>query len=345
MSEYTREEILRMIEENGGPEGLDLSNTDLSGIDLGNHRIGKELEEYRKLHSGKNPIWFSETTYGVNLSKVNLGRANLSNARLEGVNLREALLDYANLQGAKLRDANLYMADLTSANLQETNLHGADFQWAELSYVNLQGARAYYPGRPRLTERQPGFVDLPIDGRWLANFQNANLHNANLNVLFSEVNFQNANLQGTTIARLTWSDLKNTNLVESDLRKAMLYGSDFQGATLIGANLEEANLEAVNLQGTNLWMANFQGARLIRAQLEGVDLGLAKNLARAYFGGVFLARTRMRAEQLGDGIGEEMDKEYYEAKEAYILLKNNFSQIGRYNDASWAYIKEPRWRK
>ena len=29
MSEYTREEILKLIEENGGPEGLDLSGKDL----------------------------------------------------------------------------------------------------------------------------------------------------------------------------------------------------------------------------------------------------------------------------------------------------------------------------
>jgi len=35
MSEYTREEILKLIEENGGPEGLDLSGKDLSGIGLG----------------------------------------------------------------------------------------------------------------------------------------------------------------------------------------------------------------------------------------------------------------------------------------------------------------------
>jgi len=33
MSEYTREEILKMIEEAGGPENLDLSDADLSGID------------------------------------------------------------------------------------------------------------------------------------------------------------------------------------------------------------------------------------------------------------------------------------------------------------------------
>ena len=44
MSDYTREEILKLIEENGGPEGLDLSGKDLSGIDLGREAIKAELE-------------------------------------------------------------------------------------------------------------------------------------------------------------------------------------------------------------------------------------------------------------------------------------------------------------
>jgi len=44
MSEYTREEILKLIEENGGPEGLDLSGKDLSGIDLNKRAIEVELE-------------------------------------------------------------------------------------------------------------------------------------------------------------------------------------------------------------------------------------------------------------------------------------------------------------
>jgi len=44
MSQHTREEILKLIEENGGPEGLDLSGKDLSGIDLNERAIGTELE-------------------------------------------------------------------------------------------------------------------------------------------------------------------------------------------------------------------------------------------------------------------------------------------------------------
>ena len=33
MSEHTREQILKLIEDNGGPKGLDLSGRDLSDID------------------------------------------------------------------------------------------------------------------------------------------------------------------------------------------------------------------------------------------------------------------------------------------------------------------------
>ena len=44
MSECTREELLKLIEENDGPEELDLSGKDLSGIDLNKRVIEVELE-------------------------------------------------------------------------------------------------------------------------------------------------------------------------------------------------------------------------------------------------------------------------------------------------------------
>jgi len=45
LSDYTTEEILKLIEENGGPEGLDLSGKDLSGIDLGREAIKVEMDK------------------------------------------------------------------------------------------------------------------------------------------------------------------------------------------------------------------------------------------------------------------------------------------------------------
>ena len=72
---------------------------------------------------------------------------------------------------------------------------------------------------------------------------------------------------------------------------------------------------------------------------------MAASLAGAYFYEAWLDQTRMTKEQLRGCIGEELDKKYYEAKEAYLLLKNNINQIGRYDDASWAYVKERQMEK
>lgn len=36
---------------------------------------------------------------------------------------------------------------------------------------------------------------------------------------------------------------------------------------------------------------------------------------------------------------------YWIAREAYLLLKNNFNSIGRYQDAAWAYVKERQMEK
>ena len=40
------------------------------------------------------------------------------------------------------------------------------------------------------------------------------------------------------------------------------------------------------------------------------------------------------------GLQEEIGKDFFGAKEIYLLLKNNFYSIGRYDDESWAFKKE-----
>ena len=55
MSEYTREEILKLIEENNRPEGLDLPAKDLAGVDLGREAIKAELEKFREKVADKTP--------------------------------------------------------------------------------------------------------------------------------------------------------------------------------------------------------------------------------------------------------------------------------------------------
>ncbi|MBC8264164.1 MAG: pentapeptide repeat-containing protein [Anaerolineales bacterium] len=252
MSEYTREEILRLIEENGGPEGLDLSGKDLSGIDLSSEAIEAELEKAQGRAPNETPVWLRRTWAGES--------TNLDSANLQGVNL-----DRANLRGAWLFGADLREADLGGANLQ-----GAILEWT-------------------------------------------NLHGASLHV---------ADLQGASLG--------GANLQEADLRRA---------------NLQEAYLWHAKLQQADLWRAKLQQADLSNSHLEKVDFFVAEGLEGAYFYQAFLDGTRMRREQLGGAIGEELEGKYDEAKEAYLALKNNFAEIGRYDDAAWAYRKERRMEK
>lgn len=240
-----RDELLGLIEQNGGPGGLDLTGRDLGRLDLGMHSLADELEKRGLTSTDNLPLWVywdpvTQTPMGVNL---------------EGAILKGARLAYADLQGACL-----VIADLEGANLYHANLQGAFLDRANLLHARFEGA-------------------------------------------------------------------------------------DLQRAELMGANLQEASLVQANLQGASLMWANLQGARLEHANLQEIDLIDAHNLEGVHFFRARLERTNLTRDQLGDAIGEEMNKAYREAKEAYLALKNNFETIGRYDDASWAYVKERKMEK
>ena len=256
MSEYTTQEILKLIEENGGPEGLDLSGKDLSGIDLSREAIETELKNFRERAPDEMPVWYNKWIGGINLEGANLQEANLERANLQGANLVNA-----NLQGANLEQANLWWeANLQGANLEQANLLGAN-----VSFSNLQGA-----------------------------------------------NLEQANLLG---ANVSFSNLQRTYLVFANLL----------GANVRGVDLQEADLAY--------------------SHLEKLDFFEARSLKGAQFYNAFLDDTRLKKELLGRAIGEELEGEYDRAKEAYLALKNNFAEIGRYDDAAWAYRKERRMEK
>jgi len=119
----TRDDVLRLIAEHGGPVGLNLEGADLHEADLG------ELD----LH-------------GADLGELDLHGADLSGANLQGAyvgeaNLRQAALEQADLHGATLSFADLRRAYLSHANLQEATLVGSDLREAYLLRADLQSAR------------------------------------------------------------------------------------------------------------------------------------------------------------------------------------------------------------
>jgi len=301
-----RDELLRLIEENGGPWDLDLRGARLIGdgqeeasllnpIDLSDEALTPLAAAYKQEHGGSEPPWRHSNggiaLLGAHLQGADLGFAQLQGAVLCHAQLQRAVLSYAQLQGADLEDAQLQGAYVIGAQLQ-----GADLEDAQLQGADLSGA-------------QPQGADL-----------------------------SGAQLQG---AFLINAQLQGADLEDAQLQRAHLSGAQLQGAVLIDAQLEGAHLEG--------------------AQLQRLDMYSVVSLVGAHWGRAFLEYTRIDRRDMGQSIGDEdeayrhgsagsEDKwlkaaAYRDAGEAYLLLKNNFNQIGRYEDASWAYVKEQQVEK
>jgi hypothetical protein len=151
--------------------------------------------------------------------------------------------------------------------------------------------------------------------------------------------------------------LHDTYLSNANLEGAELTGSDLSDAKLMGANLDNALLWHSDFRGAFVFDTGFRGADFLGAHLRGVDLYDAQ-LEGALWRGALLDRTRMRRERLGKATGEELVAKgqqamsslrppptFHEARETYLDLKTNFDSIGRYGDASWAYMKEQQMEK
>ncbi|MCL6431906.1 MAG: pentapeptide repeat-containing protein [Anaerolineae bacterium] len=279
MSTLTLTGLLLRIEQNDGPEGLDLARTDLSGLDASPEAIAAELARVRAENPDARPPWLCEETGGINLEGANLHRANLAGARLPRANLCEADLERAHLSGADLREALLRDADLERAQLAGASLSGAilddaAMHRADLSEANLQEA---------------SLRDARLDG---ANLRGALLRGARL----QEADLGGADLRGTNLAdaSLNEAGLEGADLSEADLRGAALTEASMEGANLSRARLVRATLDQASLVGANLSDADASDATLREASLEGACLARA-NLQRADLGEARLEGADLRA--------------------------------------------------
>ncbi len=86
---------------------------------------------------------------GANLQNANLGggkfmKTNFTRACLRGVNFSKSLLSHANLQDADLRGADLSEAQLSNTNLQGANLCGANLRGVKISEEQLGTAKTNF---------------------------------------------------------------------------------------------------------------------------------------------------------------------------------------------------------
>lgn len=226
--------------------------------------------------------WRSENPFErIDLSKANLSEANLVNINFKEANLSNATLNGANLNHANLSrsiliDASLAGINLRNANIRRSNLRGANIMRSDLSGTDLIGAKLIMAD---LRESTIANADL----RW------ANLTYANL----SWANLYGANL---TQADLWCAYFSGANLSKTDLRAADLSKSNLSSSILVEANLENAIIVDCNVYGISAWGVRLEGS--IQKDLiitrDDESLVTVDNLEVAQFIYIFLHNKKIR---------------------------------------------------
>ncbi len=90
----------------------------------------------------------------------------------------------------------------------------------------------------------------------------------------------------------------------------------------------------------NFNQVNFNGpTSFVETHLERIDIR-AKFIKSLNLNHTTLRNSQITKETIPLELEQEKNKEYSDAREIYIMLKNNFNSIGRYEDQSWAFLKE-----
>ena len=102
MSELSTQEILQMIDDNDGPEGVDVSGKDLSEIDLSGDIVRGEQRQRCFARRDTLPAWAYRGILSSWVLGIDLSFAKLQGANLEGADLLGANLKHGHLKGTKL---------------------------------------------------------------------------------------------------------------------------------------------------------------------------------------------------------------------------------------------------
>lgn len=318
-------ELLEEIEKNKTTRDLIPSLSDLTEIDLSPaliKQINDKVENSREYSSGGIPPWYNTISGGVNLKGIILkGKcligANLEGACLEGADLQDCIMERAILNGACLHGANLSGASLIHAELKQVCLAYAKLLPTKICFEHGGSIIRFTPGKTQLYAAKLMGADF-----FMAEIDEANFIEADCGPL-------------NTLMLKGCSHLRDTELpIVTVFRSATIKRSSFVNGVLFQADF----LEAI-INDSNFGCANLMKARLARTKnLDKVDFREAK-LYGVYLFDAPIENTKMFWEDLRF-VGEEIEGKWLKAREVYLALKKYFKSIGRYEDASAAYIKE-----
>ena len=169
-----------------------------------------------------------------------------------------------------------------------------------------------------------------------ANFRSAIFYYAN----FKNSTFRsNANFRNVTFGTVYFRSTKFNKFVSfrstTFNKYANFKNAIFRGiVTFLYATLVPGKKLNIKAEGTGIIVFE-------QTNLENVflDLNLDKGVL-IDFTNVLLKNTKINKDQIEKHILQEDRKKFFRAKEIYLLLKNNFHSIGKYDDESWAFKKE-----
>jgi uncharacterized protein YjbI with pentapeptide repeats len=273
---------------------------DLSALDLRKANLRKALLEGADL--AKTHLAGADLS-GAVLAHATLRETCFDGATLVGTNLGASSVDGASFAGANLRQAVFARSRLRSASLRGADLTDADWLEAELGVVDFESAIApdivFLPKFPMPKKGAPQEDPVPTDLTG-CRFPRARLMKATfLHAKLDGVDFAEADLEGVTFLSVT---ADGASFRGASLRKChAVMGCSFAGASFDGADLTDVFLRGANLRG-----ASFEGARLDGADLSECDLTGAR-LSRAQAKGILLMGADLSSATLtGSNLMEAM---------------------------------------
>ncbi|MFC0194086.1 pentapeptide repeat-containing protein [Aureimonas pseudogalii] len=255
--------------------------------------------------------WWNGERQGLDLSRLDLAGLTLDRADLSGADLGAV-----RFAGGRARSVRIEGAVVEAADFAAADLSGASFRRAVAGQASLREAMLEDAVFDGATMRFADLGKALLDG---ASFDGTDLWGAS---------FVGADADGTLFlgARLEEADLRDVNLTHADFTGASLKLAKLAGSRLRGANFSNARLDGADLSGADL-----SGTTLTRLNLSTC------NLRHARFAGAWIEGSRMRMEQIGGAVGEEVAGEFEAAQASYLALEANFTSIGAKDEASWAY--------
>ncbi len=288
------------------------------------------------------------------LADASLSEVELIQAAMHGANLTEADLSGSLLMMAHLHGATLTRANLFGASLRSTDMSGADLIEADLRNVDLMDADMTYALLMRAK----------LSGTMLARgkFANASLIEADLAAAdMTEIDLTNASLRK---AHLQGANLVNAVLVSADISEIEIDGNTkFNPVSLRKAKCSDLQLANLNLTHCEDAVdVDLNGCKLQKVYFRSAILGDTMVREKAYEWGLMKKRghesgrpTKLYELETSDddsylellGARDESALKFaplatvvYRAGDTYLNLKTNWQDIGYYDDASWASIRE-----